>query len=162
MTHAGHPFAALVLAHDATDTHAALIAAAVAVAVSAGAAPVVVVLPPALAPPEAPSPARVVRTRANASAIGALRIGMGQLTNTRAGAVVILPVHEPSPSLPQLAALLDAAARAPTRMVAFAGASLDRSPVLVPRSAWLELMTLGEGGMDAVAARCGVERLTPP
>jgi hypothetical protein len=33
--------------------------------------------------------------------------------------------------------------------------------VLIPRDAWLELMTVGESGMDAVAARRRVVRVSP-
>jgi hypothetical protein len=47
-------------------------------------------------------------------------------------------------------------------MTAIDGDDLDRSPVLIARDAWLDLMTLGEQGMEAVAARRGITRVAAP
>ena len=55
--------------------------------------------------------------------------------------------------------MVDAAKRAPDVLVAFAGEPLDASPVMIPRDAWLELVTVGEGGIDALAARRRIERV---
>jgi len=119
----------------------------------------VVAVPPAI---EVPATARVVRTRALGPRISAIRLGMAQLTNSPARAVLLLPEVGDGPPLVELLTLIDASQRAPDAMIAFAGASLDGSPVLVPRDAWLELVTVAENGLDAVAARRRVERVERP
>jgi hypothetical protein len=156
MTSQAFPIAALVLGHDADASRAEALNRVVATARDAGAAPVVVATPPGI---ELPAPARVVRTRESGSRIGAIRLGMAQLANSPARVVLLLPLRA-APSLVELLALVDASKRAPDALIAFAGASLDESPVLVPRDAWLELVTVAENGLDAVAARRRVERLT--
>ena len=82
---------------------------------------------------------------------------MAQLANTPARVVLLLPHGGPPPSLVALLSLVDAAKRAPDAIVAFDGAPLDESPVLVPRDAWLELVTLGgertRRGRRAAASR---------
>jgi hypothetical protein len=157
MTSQAFPIAALVLGHDADPSRTGALAALVATARDLGASPVVVAVPPGI---ELPAPARAVRTREAGSRIGAIRLGMAQLANTPARVVLLLPHATSAPSLVALLSLLDAAKRAPDAIVAFAGASLDESPVLVPRDAWLELVTVAESGLDAVAARRRVERVT--
>ena len=159
MTSQAFPIAALILGHDAAASRAAAIGALVATARDVGATPVVVAVPPGI---ELPAPARVVRTRGSGPQIGAIRLGMAQLANSPARAVLLLPHGDPSPSLVELLSLIDASKRAPNAIVAFAGASLDESPVLVPRDAWLELVTVAENGLDAVAARRRVERVERP
>jgi hypothetical protein len=156
MTAQAFPIAALVLGHDADPSRTAALGALVAMARDAGAAPVVVAAPPGI---ELPAPARVVRTRAPGSRIGAVRLGMAQLANSPARVVLLLPLGGTAPSLVALLSLVDASKRSPDALVAFAGASLDESPVLVPRDAWLELVTLAENGLDAVAARRRVARV---
>ncbi len=156
MTSQAFPIAALVLGHDADASWTGALSALVATARDLGASPVVAAVPPGI---ELPAPARVVRTRAAGSRIGAIRLGMAQLANTPARVVLLLPRATPAPSVVALLSLLDAAKRAPDAIVAFAGASLDESPVLVPRDAWLELVTVAESGLDALAARRRVERV---
>jgi hypothetical protein len=156
MTSQAFPVAALVLAHDADSSRIDPLVELVETARDIGASPVVVAAPSGI---ELSAPARVVRTRAGGSRIGAIRLGMAQLANTSARAVVLLPLTTSAPSLVALLSLLDAAKRAPDAIVAFADASLDVSPVLVPRDAWLELVTVAESGLDALAARRRVERV---
>jgi len=127
-------------------------------ATDTGAAPVVVAAPPGV---ELGS-ARVVRTRPEGTPITAIRLGMSQLTNSVARAVLLLPYDAESTTLVALLALLDTGKRSEGTLVAFDGAALDRSPLLVPRDAWLELVTLGEGGMDVVAARRRLTRVSVP
>jgi hypothetical protein len=153
------PFAALLLAHDATDADAEALESLARDATTTGAAPVVVVLPPNV---QAPTGARVVRVKLGGARVSALRLGMAQLTNTSARAVLLVPLRGVQASLVSLLALLDGAKRAGDALVAFQDARLDDSPVLVPRDAWLELVTLGEGGVDAVTARRGVVRVQAP
>jgi hypothetical protein len=156
MTAQAFPIAALVLGHDADPSRTADLGVLAATARDVGAAPVVVAVPPGI---ELPAPARVVRTRQAGPRIGAIRLGMAQLANSPAQVVLLLPLSEAAPSLVALLSLVDAAKRAPDALVAFAGASLDDTPVLVPRDAWLELVTVAENGLDAVAARRRVERV---
>jgi len=156
MTSQAFPIAALVLGHDVDPSRTTVLDALVAAARDAGAAPVVAAVPPGIEPA---APARVVRTRSSSSRIGAIRLGMAQLANSSARIVLLLPLSGSGPSLFELLSLLDASKRAPEAMIAFAGAALDESPVVIPRDAWLELVTLAENGLDAVAARRRVERV---
>jgi hypothetical protein len=156
MTSQAFPIAALVLGHDADPSRTTALDALVATARDAGAAPVVAAVPPGI---ELAAPARVVRTRASSSRIGAIRLGMAQLANSSARFVLLLPLSGGGPSLVELLSLIDASKRTPEGMIAFAGATLDESPVVIPRDAWLELVTLAENGLDAVAARRRVERV---
>jgi hypothetical protein len=143
MTIQGFPFAAVVIAHDATPMDGALVAELARLAADAGATPVIVAVPPGI---EVSDATRVVRTRASGLAIAAIRLGMAQLTNTIARAALLVPHWAERRSLVALLALVDAGKRSPEAIVAFEGAALDRSPLLVPRDAWLELVTLGETG----------------
>ena len=159
MTSRAFPFAALVLAHDATEADAARIAEVARAAADAGASPVVVAAPFDC---ELPNGARLVRTRAGGSEIAAIRVGMAQLTNTVARAAIVAPHGARSTSLVALLALVDAAKRAQDAVVTFEEGSLEGSVVIVPRDAWLELVTVGESGMGAVAARRSLVRVPAP
>lgn len=150
MTARVFPFAGLLVAHDASPADGARIADLARVVADTGAIPVVVALAPDV---DAPPGARVVRTRARGSAIAAIRLGMAQLTNTVAQAVLIVPIGAAQTSLVSLLALVDAAKRDEQAVIAFADARPDESALLLPRDAWLELVTVGERGMDAVVAR---------
>jgi hypothetical protein len=156
MTAPVFPFAGLLIAHDAKQADTTRLAEVARVVTNAGASPVVAALPPSV---DAPTGVRVVRTRVGGSAIAAIRLGMAQLANTVARAVLLVPLEaEPAPLI-ALFALLDAGKRDEHVIVALENASLDASPLLVPRDAWLELVTAGEGGMNAVAARRRVIRV---
>jgi hypothetical protein len=149
-------FAALLIAHDAVEGDRDALAAMARDALAIGAALVVVALPPEI---DAPVGVRVARTKPSGASVTALRLGMAQLTNTTARGVLLLPLRGAHPPIVSLLALVDAAKRAGDAIVAFTHASLDESPVFVPRDAWLELVTLGEGGMDALAVRRIVQRV---
>jgi hypothetical protein len=151
------PFAGLLIAHDASQGDATRLADIARAVTDAGASPVVAALAPDVA---APAGVRVVRTRSQGSAIAAIRLGMAQLTNTVAQAVLLVPLGAEWTSLVSLLALVDAAKRDDRAVVAFSDAGLDESALLVPRDAWLELVTVGEGGMNAVAARRRVLRVS--
>ena len=156
MTAQVFPFAGLLTAHDATPADAERIDELARIIADAGAAPVIVAMPPEV---EAPPHGRVVRTRAQGSPIAAIRLGMAQLTNTVARAVLLVPLGAEGTSLLGLLSLVDAAKRDERAIVAASADSLDGCALLVPRDAWLELVTLGEGGMDAVAAGRRVARV---
>jgi hypothetical protein len=159
MTTRAFPFAALVLAHDAQESDGARVAEVARTASEAGAMPVIVAAPFAWEPPGA---ARLVRTRAGGSAIAAMRVGMAQLTNTVARAAIVAHYGAGETSLIALLALVDAAKRSVDAIVAFEHVALDGGVLVVPRDAWLELVTLGEGGMSAVAARRRIVRVPAP
>jgi hypothetical protein len=159
MTARAFPFAALVLAHDAVASDAARVAELARTASDVGALPVVVAIP---FDAELPSAARLVRTRAGGSAIAAIRLGMAQLTNTVAQAALLVPIVADQTSLVALLALVDAAKQAGDAIIAFEDADLDGSVLLVPRDGWLELVTLGERGISAAAARRRVVRVNAP
>ena len=158
MTSRAFPIAALVLGHEADPSRTAALGVLVTTAAEVGASPIVVAIPPGI---EVPPSARVVRTRASGPRIGAIRLGMAQLANSPARVVLLLPSGA-TPSIVELLSLIDTSKQAPNAIVAFAGASLDESPVLVPRDAWLELVTVAENGLDAIAARRRVERIERP
>ena len=149
-----YPIAGLVSAPRATPRDGARLSELARMVADAGAAPVVVAAPPDV---ELGS-ARVVRTRPQGTSIAAIRLGMAQLTNSIARAVLLVPHEAEDATLVALLALVDAGKRSEGAIVALEGQALDRSPLLVPRDAWLELVTLGEGGMDVVVARRSLVR----
>ena len=156
MTERPFALAALLVAHDATELDADTLASMARAALELGAAPVVVALPPVV---EAPPAVRVVRTRPSGAQSMAVRLGMAQLTNTIARTVLLYPLRGAHPPFDTLVALLEAARRVEDAIVAFVDVSLDDAPVMVPRDAWLELVTLGDGRLDALATRRRVLRV---
>jgi hypothetical protein len=157
MTARVFPFAGLLIAHGASPADAIRLADVARAVTDAGASPVVAALAPDV---DAPAGVRVVRTRFQSSTIAAIRLGMAQLTNTVAQAALLVPLDAKWTSLASLLALVDAAKRDAQAVVAFSDAGLDESALLVPRDAWLELVTVGESGMNAVAARRRVLRVS--
>jgi hypothetical protein len=123
------------------------------------ASPIVVVIPPDV---DAPAGARVVRVRRDVAPITAIRMGMAQLTNSTSTSVLLWPSAAAQTPVASLLASIDAATREPDAIVALAGAALDGSPVIVPRDGWLELVTLGEGGLGVLATRRRVVRVEAP
>ena len=145
------PLAAVFLAMRVPDE--ALLQSLVDAARAAGAHPIVVVLPREV---HAPAEVRVARVAAGASAINGLRSGMALLTNTTARLALIWPLEGAElTDVPRIGGLVDVARREGAAVTAFAHDDLDGSPVIVARDAWLELVTLGEQGIGAVAARRG-------
>lgn len=150
-----HPHcAALILAHDATVADTVRVAESAAVVCALGANPVVIALPPEIAP--LTTGVRVVRTKPGAPAIAAIRLGMAQFTNTAARAVLLVPLAALPVTAARLEGLLARSTGAMKSIVALDGVGLEESPLVVPRTAWLELMTLGEQGLQAVVARVGL------
>jgi hypothetical protein len=150
MTEKDFPLAALLLAQDVTSSDSYDVEEMATVARELGASPIVVAL---AAGAEPPSGVRVARTKPRGATITAIRLGMAQLTNSTASVVLLWPHAGIQPPLVAMLALLDEAKRSSDAIVAFAGSPLDGSPLLIPRDAWLDLVTLGENGLDAVAAK---------
>ena len=125
------------------------LAEAVQLAAGVGAAPVVVPLPAGAARPPG---AQVVTTAAGITGIGALRRAMAALANTPAVGLLLWEAGRPAAAR---------AARAVLEAARGTGAPIvipeDRGRVLAPtwyaRDTWLELMTVGEQGLDAVHRR---------
>jgi hypothetical protein len=156
MTASNVAFAALVLAARATTAQEEKVGALVRAAQEAGAALVIAVLPRGA---RAPTGARTAMVAPTATAISAMRAGMALLSNTMVRHALLLPLETPAHQMETLGLLVDAAASEGEPLVAFAGTDLDRAPVMIARDSWLELMTLGEQGMAAVAARRGVRAI---
>jgi hypothetical protein len=141
----------VVLAHE--HHRGPALPAMIDAAVLAGAHPVVVVL---ARDADAPPNVRAARVSAGASRIGALRAGMALLTNTPARLALVWPMErDATVDANAIASLVTHARQHGAAVTAFSAADLDRSPVIVARDAWLELMTLGEQGMAAVVAKRG-------
>jgi len=140
--------ALLILAQSApdTDTVADMARTGLALHVS----PIVVAAPADIA---VPTGTRGVQVKRDVAAITAIRIGMAQLTNTTATSVLIWPALSAGLPFVSLLALIDAAARESGDIAVLAGLAPDVAPLVVPRDAWLELVTLGEGGLAALATR---------
>jgi hypothetical protein len=107
----------------------------------------------------APPRSRVVHVPPGISAIGAIRAGMAQLTNTPARYALLWPLEAGAMDGTRLRALVAAAGRERPALAALAGDDLEHGPVMIARDAWLDLMTLGEQGVGAVAARRGLHRV---
>jgi hypothetical protein len=108
----------------------------------------------------APPRSRVVHVPPGISAIGAIRAGMAQLSNTPARYALLWPLEAGAVEDARLRALVAAADRERPALAALAGDDLEHAPVMIARDAWLDLMTLGEQGIGAVAARRGLHRVT--
>ncbi len=150
-------FAAVIIAPRVTSADAPRIAEMVSTAREAGASAVVVALPRGFRSPER---SRVVHVGPGASAISAVRAAMSQLANTSVRAALLWPVAHAAPSTVPIRALVDAAAADPADLVALEGHDLATSPLLVARDAWLDLVTLGEQGIDTLAAKRTLRRVT--
>jgi hypothetical protein len=107
----------------------------------------------------APPRSRVVHVAPGVSAIGAIRAGMAQLSNTPAPYALLWPLEAGAVDVARLRVLVADVARKRPAVGALAGDDVEHAPVMVARDAWLDLMTLGEQGIGAVAERRGVHRV---
>jgi CTP:molybdopterin cytidylyltransferase MocA len=148
--------AAVVLAGSATVPDTPLVQAMIRAARAAGAEPVVVVVSRGVPAPEG---ARVAQVAAGAKTISGLRAGMALLANSSARFVLLWPFDDEWSDTDGVMPLIEAARREGAPVTAMEGADLDHEPIVVARDSWLELMTIGEQGMDALASRRGVHRV---
>lgn len=148
-------FAVVILAGRAAARDRERIDEMVATARALGAEAIVCAVPKGW---RAPTFARVVHVAPGAAAISALRLAMAQLGNSPARHALLWPLGASTDDT-RLRTLLDDVAREPAPLAALAGDDLDHEPVLIARGAWLDLMTLGEQGMTAVAERVGMRRV---
>jgi molybdopterin-guanine dinucleotide biosynthesis protein A len=147
--------AVVVLAPRATPSDRDLVAGIVESANGFAAYTVVVVPKGWRAPPRS----RVAHVSPGASPIAAIRAGMAQLSNTPARYALLWPLEAGAVDPARLRALVAAVGRERPALATFAGEDVERAPVMVARDAWLDLMTLGEQGIGAVAGRHGVHRV---
>jgi hypothetical protein len=152
---AGVVIAVVILAARATSADHDRVAAMVESARHLAAYVVVVVPKGWRAPPRS----RVVHVVPGVSAIGAIRAGMAQLSNTPARYALLWPLAAGGVDVARLGALAREVAHERPALAALAGDDLEQAPVMVARDAWLDLMTLGEQGIGAVAERRGVHRV---
>lgn len=107
----------------------------------------------------APARSRVAHVAPGVAAIGAIRAGMAQLSNTPARYALLWPLDAGVVDVARLRTLVVGVAREGDAVGALAGDDLERAPVMIGRDAWLDLMTLGERGIGAVAEKRGVRRI---
>lgn len=153
MSNAAFPVACVVLG----GAEPPALAAAVQRATEAGAVPVVVPLPPGT---ERPPGAQVVTTAPGVARIGALRRAMAALANTPAVGLLLWEADRPGGTR-TARMVLEAARRTGAPIVLPEDRGRSLTPAWYARDTWLELMTVGEQGLDAVHARhaAAVERV---
>jgi hypothetical protein len=151
----GLDFAVIVLAPRASPADRERVADMVGIARAIGARGIVAAVPKGW---RAPAHSRVVHATPGAPAISAVRLAMAQLSNTSARYVLLWPL-ESAADVDALGALVAQAQRDRPALAALEGDDPDHDPVMLARESWLELMTLGEQGMQAVASRLGLHRV---
>jgi molybdopterin-guanine dinucleotide biosynthesis protein A len=150
------PFAVVVLAGRASGGDGDRVAEMVRTARAAGAHSIVVAVPRGW---RAPAHARVAHVAPGASPISAVRAGMAQLSNTPAPYALLWPLDAAAIDVERLRVLVEDVERMRPSLAAFEGDDLERGLVMIARDAWLELMTLGEQSIAAVAERRGLRRV---
>lgn len=131
----------------------------VKVAVEAGADPVIAVTPPAV---HVAPPVRVVTAPEGAGFATALRLGLSQLANSSATGTLIWPIELSDVELSTVLAVLDARKRAAAAVVVPAYAARPGFPCFLARDAWLEAMTLADGGPEAIFAQLSARLVQVP
>lgn len=139
------PFASVVF--GGADPSA--LAAAVQRAREVGASPVVVPLPAGAARPPG---AQVVTTAPGVTGIGSLRRAMAALANTPAVGLLLWDAGLEG-SARAARTVLEAARRTGAPIVIAEDRGRARAPAWYARATWLDLMTAGERGLDAVHDR---------
>jgi molybdopterin-guanine dinucleotide biosynthesis protein A len=157
-TEAAQPFAVVILAGRAGAGDADRVAEMVVIAREVGAHAIVVAVPRGW---RAPAHARVVHVAPGSAPIAAVRAAMAQLSNTPARYAVLWPLDAWAVSADRLRTLVAAVQRERPPLAAIEGDDPDHAPVMIAREAWLDLMTLGEQGIEAVGTRCGLRRVVP-
>ena len=150
------PFAVVILAGRAGAGDVDRVGEMVLTARGVGAHAIVVALPRGW---RAPAHGRVVHVAPGSAPIAAVRAGMAQLSNTPARYALLWPLDAWAVSADRLRALVNEVQRELPSLAAIDGEDVDRAPVMIARDAWLDLMTLGEHGIEAVAARRGMHRV---
>ena len=149
-------FAVVILAARATPGDRERVAAMVQVAREAGAHAIVAAVPRGW---RAPPHSRVVHVAPGAPVISAMRLGMAQLSNTSARHAVLWPLEAAGAGVARLTELVRGAQSGGPPLALLEGDEVEHAPVSIAREAWLDLMTLGEQGLTALAERRGLHRV---
>ena len=124
---------------------------------TAGADPVIVVVPPGT---DAPAGARaVVNTKPKAEQVTSLRLGLAQLANADATGVLVWPVDHPFARAESALAVVDAARRSGAPIVVPVTDDGRGHPVWFARETWRELRPVADGGARAVVRSYGARVL---
>lgn len=122
-------------------------------AVSAGASPIVAVVPRGVG---APQPARaVVNPDPATEQIASVRLGLAALANSGVAGTLLWPVDHPFVDLMSVEAVVDAARRTGAPIVVPVAEGRRGHPVWFARSTWVELMTVASGGARSVVHAYG-------
>ena len=148
-------FAVVILAARATPSDRERVAEMVRVAREAGAQAIVAAVPRGW---RAPTYSRVVHVAPGAPAISAIRSGMAQLSNTSVRHAMLWPLDAAEADVGRLAALVRGT-QSGAALALLEGDHVEHAPLMIARDAWLDLMTLGEQGMTALAERRGLHRV---
>lgn len=156
MSNNDHSFAAVILASRATPGDRQRVADMVQVAREVGAQAIVAAVPRGW---RAPPYSRVVHVAPGAPAISAIRAGMAQLSNTSVRHAMLWPLSAADAGVGRLATLVHGTATEGAALALLEGDDVEHGPLMIARDAWLDLMTLGEQGMTALAERRGLHRV---
>lgn len=149
-------FAVVILAARATPSDRERVAEMVRVAREAGAQAIVAAVPRGW---RAPTYSRVVHVAPGAPAISAIRSGMAQLSNTSVRHAMLWPLDAAEADVGRLSALVRGTQSEGAALALLEGDDVEHAPLMIARDAWLDLMTLGEQGMTALAERRGLRRV---
>lgn len=158
MTPSNPSFAVVILAARATPGDRERVAEMVQLAREAGAQAIVAAVPRGW---RAPPHSRVVHVAPGAPAISAIRSGMAQLSNTSVRHAMLWPLDAAGTGVERLSALVRAIQSEGAALAVLEGDDVEHAPLMIAREAWLDLMTLGEQGMAALAERRGLHRVAP-
>lgn len=150
-------FAVVILAARATPSDRERVAGMVQTAREAGAHAIVAAVPRGW---RSPPHSRVVHVAPGAPAISAIRSGMAQLSNTSVQHAMLWPLEAAGADVARLSALVRGTRSAAADLALLDGDDLEHAPLMIARAAWLDLMTLGEQGMAALAEGRGLHRVT--
>ena len=156
MNDKAHSFAVVILASRATPSDRERVADMVQVAREVGAQAIVAAVPRGW---RAPPYSRVVHVAPGASAISAIRAGMAQLSNTSVRHAMLWPLNAADAGVARLATLVRGTPSEGAALALLDGDDVEHAPLMIARDAWLDLMTLGEQGMAALAERRGLHRV---
>lgn len=151
-------FAVVILAPRATPGDRERVDGMVQVARAAGAQAIVAAVPRGW---RAPPHSRVVHVAPGAPAISAIRAGMAQLSNTSVRHAMLWPLDAAGADVARLSALVRGIQFEGAALAVLEGDDVEHAPLMIARDAWLDLMTLGEQGMTALAERRGLHRVAP-
>lgn len=149
-------FAVVILAARATPSDRERVAEMVRVARATGAQAIVAAVPRGW---RAPPHSRVVHVAPGAPSISAIRAGMAQLSNTSVRQAMLWPLDAAGADVARLSALVRGIRSEGAAVAVLDGDDVEHAPLMIARDAWLDLMTLGEQGMAALAERRGLQRV---